>query len=121
GLALAATAHVREQLHVGAGAEAAPGAGDDDHPRGVILGRSQGGILDLLGHAGGRGIELVGAVEGDPRHPVLYLVENLPVAHGVLLWFGKGRGQPSSMKVLSSWWAMGIGGGSITPVSGSPR
>ena len=47
-----------------AGAEGAAGAGDHQHPRGVILGDIVQGIADLAQHVAGEAVELLRTVQG---------------------------------------------------------
>src|SRR5262249_50566811 len=70
---------------VGAGAETAARAGDDDGADVVVLvGRVEGGD-HLLHHATGEGVELVGPVQRDGEDLVLDLVFDGLIGHGGFL------------------------------------
>ena len=72
----------RAVVEVLPGAEAAAGAGQDDHARIAEVGER---VAQLLVHRGGEAVEPVGAVERDPRDAVVQLEVDGLVSHACRL------------------------------------
>jgi hypothetical protein len=66
---------------MGAGAETAPGPGQDDRAHAGIGARRTHGILEIEMHPLGPGVEAVGAVEGDGANAIVDIVKNGFVRH----------------------------------------
>ncbi|GAA3353816.1 hypothetical protein GCM10020366_08410 [Saccharopolyspora gregorii] len=69
-LRLVQAEHVALRAEVHAGAEGAPGTGDDDRAHRVVGGGPDEGLLQLVGHGDGEGVELVRAVQRDDEDAV---------------------------------------------------
>jgi hypothetical protein len=79
---------------VGASAEAAAGASDDDAADGLIVGGVADGVDEFGLHDAGPGVEAFGPVEGDGDDAALLFVEELfVVGHGGRVRREEGRGK----------------------------
>ena len=75
---------VGDLADVGAGAEGPARAGDDDGPDRVVALGAVVGVAELSHHERAHGVELIGPVEGDRRHPVGHLVDDGFEGHRIL-------------------------------------
>ena len=63
-----------QHLHIGAGAEAPPGSGQDDPDHATVPLGSAHRVAELRAHPRGKSVEGLRAVEGDCRHRIRHLV-----------------------------------------------
>src|SRR5436309_8304335 len=91
------------ELHVGAGAERAPGAGHDDRADRAIVVRPPDGVRLFDGHLGRPGVQLLGTVEGDLRDPVAGLVADELVRHALSLAHLPSPRVTSPLPIVLSW------------------
>ena len=73
---------VKALPEIEAGAEGAPRAPQDDHPHPLVGDRLLDRFLELVGHRWDDRVEALRAVEGDPRDPLVALVDQRLKGHG---------------------------------------